>query len=96
MSDPLDKDAISKGLAGLAGWEHQGGALRKRFEFKSFPEAISFITRIAFAAEALGHHPEITNVYSSVSVALTTHDAGDEVTAKDLDLAKSIERIAWV
>jgi 4a-hydroxytetrahydrobiopterin dehydratase len=96
MSDPLDKDAISKALAGLAGWEHQDDKLRKRFRFGSFREAISFITRIAFEAEALGHHPEIFNVYDSVDIALTTHDAGNRVTEKDLDLAKAIERISWV
>jgi 4a-hydroxytetrahydrobiopterin dehydratase len=96
MSDPLDKDAISKALAGLAGWEHQDDKLRKRFKFGSFPEAISFMTRIGFAAEALEHHPELHNVYDTVDVALTTHDAGNKVTTKDLDLAKSIERISWV
>lgn len=96
MRDPLDKDALSKSLSELAGWEHQDGALRKRFQFATFPEAISFITRIGFAAEALGHHPEIRNVHSTVDLALTTHDAGNAVTSQDVELAKAVERIAWV
>ncbi|HJL17487.1 MAG TPA: 4a-hydroxytetrahydrobiopterin dehydratase [Sandaracinaceae bacterium LLY-WYZ-13_1] len=96
MSDALDQAAIEKALGELPGWAHEGGKLRKRFEFGAFPEAISFITRIAFAAEGRQHHPEIFNVYSTVEIALTTHDAGDRVTEKDVDLAKAIEKIVWV
>lgn len=92
----LSDDAIAAELPALPGWEHEGDALRKRFVFSAFPEAISFITRIAFEAERRDHHPEIRNVYATVDVALTTHDAGNKVTAKDVELAKVIESISWV
>ena len=96
MSDPLSQDAIESALSSLPGWRHEDDALQKTFEFGAFPEAISFITRIAFEAEQRGHHPEIRNVYSTVEIALKTHDAGDVVTDKDTDLAQVIEKISWV
>jgi 4a-hydroxytetrahydrobiopterin dehydratase len=93
---PLSEDAIAKALADLPGWSVEQDKLRKRFKFGTFPEAISFLVRIAFDAERLNHHPEIANVYSTVDIALTTHDAGNKVTALDIELASIIERIAWV
>ena len=62
----------------------------------SFREAMSFMVRAAFEAEALNHHPEWTNVYDRVVVRLNTHDAGGKVTAKDVELAKRIQEISWV
>jgi 4a-hydroxytetrahydrobiopterin dehydratase len=96
MSEPLPHERIAAELSRLPGWEHEGDALRKRFVFRGFPEAISFIVRIAFEAERRDHHPEIRNVYATVEIALTTHDAGNRVTQKDLDLAEVIESISWV
>ncbi len=96
MSRPASDDSIAAGLGRLPGWTHEGNALRKRFKFRTFPEAISFITRIAFEAERLDHHPELRNVYGTVDVALTTHDAGNRVTDKDIELAQRIESISWV
>lgn len=95
MAEPLTDDEIRAVLAALPGWTHEDGALKKRFQFGGFPEAISFITRIAFEAERLNHHPELRNVYATVEVALTTHDAGNRVTARDRQLAEAIERIDW-
>lgn len=91
MSEPLDEAAIAAALTELPGWRHEDEALVKRFTFAGFPPAIAFITRIAFDAEALGHHPELRNVYGTVDVRLTTHDAGNRVTALDLALARAIE-----
>lgn len=96
MTDPLDQAAIKTALSDLPGWRWEGDALRKTFSFRAFPEAISFITRIAFEAQARNHHPEIRNVYGTVDIALTTHDAGNRVTKDDVELAKSIQTIAWV
>jgi len=95
MGEPLADDRVDAALTGLPGWIHEGGALKKRFTFGGFPEAISFITRIAFEAERLGHHPELRNVYGTVDVLSTTHDAGNRVTELDLRLAEGIERINW-
>ncbi|MEQ8456836.1 MAG: 4a-hydroxytetrahydrobiopterin dehydratase [Sandaracinaceae bacterium] len=96
MSEPASDEAIEAALKTLPGWSHEDGALKKTYQFGAFPEAISFITRIAFEAEQRGHHPEIRNVYSTVEIALKTHDAGDVVTDKDTDLAQVIEKISWV
>jgi 4a-hydroxytetrahydrobiopterin dehydratase len=54
------------------------------------------MTRVAFEAEAMDHHPDWTNVYSRVTVRLTTHDAGSKVTAQDVELARKIQQISWV
>lgn len=60
-----------------------------KIQFKSFAETWAFMTEVAFAAEALDHHPEWMNVYNSVSITLTTHDA-DGLTERDFNLARSI------
>lgn len=95
MSTPLDPARIDHALEHLPGWRHDGGTLVKTFTFGSFPEALSFMMRIGFEAEAMNHHPEWTNVYNRVTVRLTTHDAGDRLTEKDLTLAQTMERINW-
>ena len=91
MTEPLEEDALNLALAALDGWKHEGHALRKRFVFADFREAMMFLVRLSYEAEALGHHPEIHNVYKTVDLALTTHDAGNRVTAKDVELAAAIE-----
>lgn len=96
MSKPLSAEDITTAQTALPGWKWQREALVKTFTFGSFREAMSFMARIAFEAEELNHHPDWSNVYNRVSIRLTTHDAGDRVTAKDVDLATRIERIAWV
>ncbi len=68
----------------------------KTFVFGSFREALSFMVRVGFEAEALNHHPEWSNVYNRVVIRLTTHDAGNKVTTSDLELARRIEGISWV
>jgi len=83
-------------LNDLPGWQHTGDKLQKTFRFQSFREAVSFIVRLAFHAEALNHHPELHNVYSTVEVALTTHDAGNKVTEMDVALARALEGFSWV
>ncbi|RMG18672.1 MAG: 4a-hydroxytetrahydrobiopterin dehydratase [Deltaproteobacteria bacterium] len=93
---PLERDAIEAALRELPGWRYEAGALGKSFVFGSFKEAMSFLVRLGFHAEELNHHPEIRNVYNRVDLALTTHDAGGEVTEKDLELARAIQGFSWV
>lgn len=93
---PLSKQEIDDALAGLDGWTFEGDQLKKSFSFKDFRAAVSFIVRLAFYAEELNHHPDLHNVYDTVDVALTTHDAGDKVTAMDVKLARAIEDFVWV
>ena len=94
MADPLQQDDINQELKSLDGWKHKDDKLKKEYEFADFRQAMTFITRIAFEAEDQVHHPEIFNVYNTVNIALTSHDAGDKVTEKDVKLAKTIETIS--
>lgn len=93
---PLSDEDIQDALAGFDGWSHEEDKLQKTFEFTNFREAISFIVRLSFEAEEMNHHPELENVYNTVSVALTTHDAGGKVTETDLELVTKIEEFSWV
>lgn len=74
-------------------WTEANDSLYREFTFSDFTEAFGFMTRVAFAAEAAGHHPEWTNVYNRVNIRLTTHDAGNTVTDKDRNLATVIDKI---
>ncbi len=75
-------------------WTEQNNKLYKAFTFKNFSEAFAFMTRVALAAEKMDHHPLWTNVYNTVEIWLSTHDAGNVVTEKDKILAKAIDAIA--
>ena len=96
MAQPLDDQQIDTGLANLPGWRRDGDALTKTFRCKHFREAFSFLTRLAFECEEHNHHADIHNVYHTVTLRLSTHDAGDRITQKDLDLAKAIEHFNWL
>ena len=74
-------------------WEENNNKLQRTFTFKDFVHAFSFMTRIAFIAEKMNHHPEWSNVWNKVSVSLSTHDAGDIVTDKDRKLADAIDKV---
>lgn len=74
-------------------WKEENNKLSKTFEFKDFTEAFGFMTRVAFIAEKLGHHPEWSNVYNRVTIQLCTHDAGDVVTDTDRKMAEEIDQI---
>ena len=85
---PLSDDQITAALAELPGWERAGDALRREWQLGSFREAMGFLVRVGFEAEARDHHPEVWNVYSRVRLTLTTHDAGNRITEKDVALAR--------
>jgi 4a-hydroxytetrahydrobiopterin dehydratase len=88
---PLCSADITHALTHLPGWRWEGDALVKTFEFGDFREAMGFMLRAGFEADALDHHPEWTNIYNKVVVRLNTHDAGGKVTAKDVELAGRME-----
>lgn len=93
---PLSENEIASALNELPGWSCERDGLGRTFLFNSFREAMSFMVRVGFEAEAANHHPEWTNVYNRVVVRLTTHDAGNKITAKDVALARKISALAWV
>ena len=78
---------------GDAGWKEADNKLYKKFQIKNFSEAFAFMTRVAIEAEKMDHHPLWTNVYNTVEIWLSTHDAGDIVTDKDHKLAKRIDNL---
>jgi 4a-hydroxytetrahydrobiopterin dehydratase len=81
-------------LAGtLPSWELAEGQLRRSFRFADFSEAFGFMTRVALAAESLGHHPEWSNVWNRVTIALITHDLGC-LSNLDVELARRIDALA--
>ena len=91
---PLSETEIAAALRDLPDWSREGEALARTFQFADFRAALAFMVRAGFEAEELNHHPEWTNVYHRVAVRLTTHDAGNRVTAKDVELARRLSRLA--
>ena len=91
----LNEAARQAALADLPSWSHapERDALVRSFEFADFGEAFAFMTRIALEAEKADHHPEWSNVWNRVDIALTTHSAGG-LTDKDVALARRIDEIA--
>jgi 4a-hydroxytetrahydrobiopterin dehydratase len=91
--EKLDRNAIDAALAGIGGWAlaADGASIGRTFTFRNFSEAFAFMTRSALAAEKMDHHPDWSNVYKTVNVTLSTHDAGG-LTALDFELAKKMNR----
>jgi 4a-hydroxytetrahydrobiopterin dehydratase len=89
----LSDDELRVRLGQLPGWMISGERLRKTFRFASFPAAIAFMVRASFDAERNDHHPDWTNVYDRVEVALWSHDAGG-ITERDFALAAALDRAA--
>jgi len=95
MAERLTMEARKQALGGIPGWTEVSGrdAIGKTFVFKDFNEAFGFMTRAALVAEKMDHHPEWRNVYKTVEVVLSTHDAGG-VTRLDIELATAMNAIA--
>ncbi|MEI7603237.1 MAG: 4a-hydroxytetrahydrobiopterin dehydratase [Opitutae bacterium] len=93
MSTPLDLDQIKLALSGLTNWSFEEDKLLMDIKLKNFSEALSFLVKVGIEAEKLNHHPEIYNIYNKVTLKLTTHDAGNRVTEKDIVLARAIENL---
>lgn len=91
----LEGAARKAALAGLPEWREVDGrdAITKKFVFKDFNQAFGFMTRVALVAEKADHHPEWSNVYRTVEVTLSTHDAGG-LTEKDIAFAKAMDALA--
>ena len=86
------EEAIQIELNELKDWRFIDNKLEKKFEFLSFSESLAFIVRVGLLSEKNNHHPELFNVYNKVIIRLTTHES-DGVTDKDIELAKSIEKM---
>jgi len=95
MTQKLTADARKAALAKLKNWSAVSGrdAITRKFKFKDFPEAFAFMTKVADVANEMDHHPEWLNVYNTVEVTLSTHDAGG-LTELDTKLAEAMDRLA--
>jgi 4a-hydroxytetrahydrobiopterin dehydratase len=95
MAQKLSGEARSRALARLKGWSDVEGrdAIHKKFVFADFNAAFGFMARAALAAEKMDHHPEWSNVYKTVEVTLSTHDAGG-LTELDVKLAEAMDKFA--
>lgn len=89
----LTPDALETALRTLPGWDTDGHALARQFTFESFPDAIAFVTRLAFEAERADHHPDLLVTYRKVLVTWSTHSEGG-VTEKDLAGARAADACA--
>lgn len=88
----LSDIAIQRELGSLTGWARKGDSLVKTYTFRSFPQGIAFVNRVADLAETMNHHPDIDIRYSKVMCALSTHDSGG-ITENDVNLARGLERL---
>jgi 4a-hydroxytetrahydrobiopterin dehydratase len=88
----LDDGALSEALRDLPGWEREGDGIRKTFVLDDFRSAMQFVNRVADAAEAANHHPDIQVRWNRVTLTLTSHDAGG-LTGADTSLAHRIQRL---
>jgi 4a-hydroxytetrahydrobiopterin dehydratase len=95
MAEKLSGEARKSALGRLKGWREVAGrdAITRTFVFKDFNEAFGFMARAALVAEKLDHHPEWSNVYKTVDVTLSTHDAGG-LTDLDVKLAETMDKLA--
>jgi 4a-hydroxytetrahydrobiopterin dehydratase len=92
-AERLSDIAIQRELGRLPGWSRRGDTLVKSYQFPTFLRGIEFVNRVARAADAADHHPDLDIRYTKVTCSLSTHSAGG-ITQKDLDLAGEIERVA--
>lgn len=90
---PLDRSEIEQRLRSLSGWKRDDDEIEKEYRFADFKQAMAFVNRVADAAEAMDHHPDIEIKYNKVEMSLSTHSEGG-VTEKDFDLAARIDEAA--
>jgi 4a-hydroxytetrahydrobiopterin dehydratase len=89
----LSDAEIEQALTGLEGWSRAGDEIAREFQFRDFVEALGFIAQVGLLAERANHHPNLSNVYNRVTIALSTHDEGG-ITERDIKLATEISERA--
>jgi 4a-hydroxytetrahydrobiopterin dehydratase len=90
---PLSDIEIHRELSSMPGWSRRGNTIVKVFSFPAFLDGIAWVQRVADAAEARDHHPDLDIRYTKITVTLSTHSAGG-ITVKDLDLARTLDGLA--
>lgn len=92
--EPLTHEQIHRALTDLPGWAVEHGRLTTQRDFPTFLEAVAFVDRVAEVAEDLDHHPDIDIRWRTVRLAVCTHDQGNQVTGRDVDLARAVDALA--
>jgi 4a-hydroxytetrahydrobiopterin dehydratase len=90
--EKMTGEQIEASLNQLSGWELKNDKLHRELKFKNFIQAFGFMTQVAIVVEQMNHHPEWSNVYSRVTIDLTTHEAGG-ISQRDFELAQKINRL---
>ncbi len=91
----LTQKEITAKMKEIPGWRRAGKSIERTWEFETFMEAVAFMNRVFALAEDANHHPNLENVWATVKIRYTTHDAGG-LTAMDFKMAAKINRVAWV
>ncbi|HEX6639827.1 MAG TPA: 4a-hydroxytetrahydrobiopterin dehydratase [Thermoanaerobaculia bacterium] len=94
-SKKMEAGEVARRVAELESWSERGGKLHREVRFESFRDAFAFMTRVAFEAETMNHHPDWSNSYSTVVVDLSSHDVGG-ISERDFRLAAAIDAAASV
>lgn len=92
--DKLNTELLQEAIAQLNEWTINDNCICKKYSFSNFSSAFAFMTQVALLCEKYNHHPNWSNSYNTVSIALTTHDVGG-ITDLDISLAKAIEKIRF-
>ncbi len=95
MSTALSETAVQEALKSLSGWEYADGMISKTYEFPQYLAGVAFASAVGVVCEGLDHHPDLTISYRKVRVELTTHDAGNSITQRDIDTARAIENLGY-
>jgi 4a-hydroxytetrahydrobiopterin dehydratase len=90
---PLSDIEIQREINALEGWSRRGEAIVKAYEFATYPKGIAWVTRVAAAAEADDHHPDLDIRFTRITATLTTHDSGG-ITSRDFALAREMDALA--
>jgi 4a-hydroxytetrahydrobiopterin dehydratase len=93
MGQPLHDDELAAALVSLPAWTGNTNGLRRTASLPTFPDAVAVVDGVAVAAEEMNHHPDIDIRWRTVTFHLATHDAGDRVTSRDIELAGRIDAI---
>ena len=89
-NDLLTESEMSELLGAHPQWRREGGMLRRSYQFSDFRAAFAFMTHVALIAERLFHHPEWSNVYNKVELAITSHDVGG-LSARDREFVERVD-----
>jgi 4a-hydroxytetrahydrobiopterin dehydratase len=91
----LTDEAVAKALKKLHGWSHKNDTIEKTYSFDNYLSGLAFATTVGTIAQGFDHHPDIVIKWRKVTVAFSTHDAGNKVTAIDIKVAEAIEALPY-